>query len=126
MSKEAVHALMKKAESDAQLRDALEAALQDEGTAVRAFLETAAKHGCEFTAQEFVEVLEQQGAAQGDTGGELDDQQLDAVAGGAYFSSLRFPKTTFNLFRSYSAGPTAGSLGDIGGTMEEEEELIQM
>jgi hypothetical protein len=126
MSKEAVHTLLKKAEADAKLRDALEAALQDEKTAVRAFLDTATKHGCEFTARELVEVLEQQGAAQGGAEGELDEQQLDAVAGGAYFGSLRFPTTTYRLFRSYSTGPTAGSLGDLGGTMEEEEELIQM
>lgn len=120
MSKEAVHELLKKAGQDAALRSALETAIGDEKTAVQSFLATAAEHGCEFTAKEFVEVMEQAAET-----GELGDGELDAVAGGALLSGWSVPKTTLTLFRSYTTSPSISSLGGLS-EVEEEEELIQM
>lgn len=81
MSREAVHDLLAKAEADPVVTKRLEDALADEDDAVASFLAVAAEQGCEFTADEFVEVME---AVLGeDRPRELAEPELSAATGGA-------------------------------------------
>ena len=78
MSREAVYELFKKADQDAELKRKLEEALAKDEGAVAAFLATAAETGCEFTADEFVQVRETERAE--DAPRELSDAEMEGVA----------------------------------------------
>ena len=128
MSTDSVIRFLKMADENPDLQDRLEGALGDEENAVAAFLEAAKDHGFEFTADEFLDALTAAGI--GEKSGELKDEDLEAVAGGLSFGSLRVRGLASRaglLIGRYRRGPGIGGVGR-GGVMqsEEEEELIQM
>lgn len=126
MSREDTDGFFRQAAQDAGLRDEMDRALAQEQGAVAAFLAVAAARGFQFTAQEFVEALSAWRASQ--EGTELNDAELEKVAGGvlsasAIQTSSLFARaaTRIGVLRS---GPGAGQ---IGGSlvMDEDEELVQ-
>ena len=112
MSIEAASESLNKAKQDSKLQRQLDDCLaQEDG--LQSFIEIAAQHGCEFTTEEFAELIQP-------ADGALSDDQLDQVAGGFGFLS------SFALrFRQFNLGPKALNIGRPGGgiMMEEEEEL---
>ena len=80
MSHDAVHELLRKAEEDPELTKRLEDALARENDPAASFLATASAEGCEFTADEFVEVME--GVLAAGQPRELAETALSATIGG--------------------------------------------
>ena len=110
MSREAVYELFKKADQDAELKRKLEEALAKDEGAVAAFLATAAETGCEFTADEFVQVRETERAE--DAPRELSDAEMEGVAAGGRSVSAaslfsRFPRRGPSIRQ---VGPSKGEM----------------
>jgi predicted ribosomally synthesized peptide with nif11-like leader len=118
MSEEAVSRFLEMAESNEEVQRELSAALDREQGAVQAVLAVARKHGCEFTADQYLAALNNEAGDQ-----EMGDAELEAVAGGR-FSFNQFKSNSFSLFSRFRSGPSIGTFGG-GGQQEEEEELIQ-
>ncbi len=106
MSREAVYELFKKADQDAELKRKLEEALAKDEGAVAAFLATAAETGCEFTADEFVQVRETERAE--DAPRELSDAEMEGVAAGGRSVSAA------SLFSRFQRGPSIRQVGPSG------------
>jgi predicted ribosomally synthesized peptide with nif11-like leader len=127
VSNDAIRKFLEKADGETELQDRLEAALAEDKNGVASFLEVAAESGFEFTADEFLEAMEDMGM--GKDGAELDDEQLEAVAGGLSFGTARMrtiASRAGHLFAGFRAGP--GIRGFGGGKFAEEleeEELVQ-
>ena len=77
MSIEAASEFLNKAKQDSKLQRQLDdCPAQEDG--LQSFIEIAAQHGCEFTTEEFAELIQP-------ADGALSDDQLDQVAGGFGF-----------------------------------------
>ena len=114
MSREAVGELIEKARIDEALGRALESALSGSAQPVQEFLRVAREHGCDFTAEEFVQVVEGMGTGD-DAPRELSDTELDSLAaGGGLWSS-----TALKTFRSYTSSPSIQKIG-FGGIYQQE------
>jgi predicted ribosomally synthesized peptide with nif11-like leader len=114
------------ADDDADLRNRLDAALDDEDTGVASFLAVAAEEGYEFTADDFLAAMEEQG--EGTESGELGDEALEGVAGGLSFGGLRMrgiARRAFQRFRGFRSGLGIRGFGGggVAQTMMEEEEM---
>lgn len=120
MSIDAVRTLLEKAEQSPELNAALEAALRDAHRPVESFLTTAREHGCEFSADEFLEVM---GSRPG-SDSELSESQLESVAGGLSLSSS-WSNLATRTFRSYRSAPSIQQIGVGGIAQAEEEDEIQ-
>ena len=97
MSHDAVRELLRKAEEDPELTKRLEDALARENDPAASFLAAASAEGCEFTADEFVEVME--GVLAAGQPQELADAELSATVGGGRgvaTNALQY----FRIFRS--------------------------
>lgn len=84
MSTEAVNQFLQKVSQDAQLQEELAAALQSENR-LDAVTQLAASNGYEFAPEEIKQEFENQESefAARQQAGELSDEELEAVAGGA-------------------------------------------
>lgn len=105
MSEDAVHKLVRKAYADPQLTKRLEDALAREDDAVSSFLAVAAEQGCAFTADEFVKVMESDGADERPR--QLAESELNVVTGGG----RTFATNAVRLFKTFRAGPSAKQIG---------------
>ncbi len=125
MSKQAVIDFLKKIDGDPDVQEKLDRALDDEKRAVELFLETAAEQGFQFTADEFLGAVEEEGIGEKD--GELSDEDLEAVAGGLSFRSSRMRRMTSRATRRFGSLRSGLGIRGIGGggvlqeTQEEEE-----
>jgi predicted ribosomally synthesized peptide with nif11-like leader len=125
MTRKDIHEFFRQAEQDAGLREELDRALAQDQGAVTAFLAAAAARGFQFTAEEFVESLPAWRASR--EGTELDDAELEKVAGGVASQSTGLASGLFsrlaNRIAGLRAGPGAGQLGT--GLAAEDEENVQ-
>ena len=125
MSDGAVMEFLKKVDGDPDLREKLERALDDEGNAVASFLATAEEEGFQFTADEFLEVV--QSRTVGDERAELSDDDLEAVAGGLTFGAPPMRRMVARVSRTFGglrAGPGIRGIGPsevMLGAQEEED-----
>ena len=102
MSKEAVIQLLTRAESDAGLKQELETALESGEDRESAFLQAAAKHGCDFTADEMQGVVTEADATP--ESAELSDEDLEKVAGGVgTFSAVRLTSPQIRLGHRFAS-----------------------
>ncbi|AFY58614.1 bacteriocin propeptide, TIGR03798 family [Rivularia sp. PCC 7116] len=104
MSVEAVNQFLTKVAEDAQLQEELAKAMQSENDR-QAVTELANNKGYDFTGDELMQEIEKRQQAAADAG-ELSEEELEAVAGGAT------PATTF-----FVAGGIAMTAGITGGVI---------
>ena len=76
MSREAIIQMLGQADKESGLQQELRAAMEGQADMAGSFVAAAAKHGFEFTAEELRNVL-------AETDGEISDEKLSQIAGGA-------------------------------------------
>lgn len=103
MSIEAVNKFLQKVSEDSAIQEELAKAMEAENDR-QAVVELGAKYGCQFTGEELMGEIEKRQQATADAG-ELNEEELEAVAGGACTPALTFAtKATVKLTVAISPG----------------------